>query len=274
MNLEQSREIATHSDPGMVRSHNEDSIAADAAKGLVVLADGMGGYNAGEVASGMATTVLVTELQHLLEERSPHDIDVETGLPLAQRLLREQIAKTNASIYQASQSQPQYAGMGTTLVVALFYDNRMTVAHIGDSRLYRLRGEEFKQITRDHSLLQEQIDSGMITPEQAKMSQNKNLVTRALGIDPTVDPEIHDYETEPGDIYLLCSDGLCDMVSDEDIGMVLQTLSSNLKLCAEHLVQMANDNGGRDNVSVILVRIMRGYAAPRGVVAKLFGWLR
>ena len=274
MNLEQSLEIASHSDPGMVRSHNEDSIAADASKGLVVLADGMGGYNAGEVASGMATTVLVTELQHLLDERSPHEIDAETGLPLAQRLLREQIAKTNASIYQASQSQPQYAGMGTTLVVALFYDNRMTVAHIGDSRLYRLRGDEFKQITRDHSLLQEQIDSGMITPEQAKMSQNKNLVTRALGIDPTVDPEIHDYETQPEDIYLLCSDGLCDMVSDEDVGMVLQTLSSNLKLCAEHLVQMANDNGGRDNVSVILVRIMRGYAAPRGVVAKLFGWLR
>ena len=274
MNLEQSLEIATHSDPGMVRSHNEDSIAADASKGLVVLADGMGGYNAGEVASGMATTVLVTELQHLLEERSPHEIDAETGLPLAQKLLREQIAKTNTSIFQASQSQPQYAGMGTTLVVALFYDNRMTVAHIGDSRLYRLRGDEFKQITRDHSLLQEQIDSGMITPEQAKMSQNKNLVTRALGIDPTVDPEIHDYETQQGDIYLLCSDGLCDMVSDEDMGMVLQTLSSNLKLCAEHLVQMANDNGGRDNVSVILVRIAREYAAPRGVVAKLFGWLR
>jgi PPM family protein phosphatase len=274
MNLEQSLEIASHSDPGMVRSHNEDSIASDASKGLVVLADGMGGYNAGEVASGMATTVLVTELQHLLDERAPHEIDTESGLPLAQRLLREQIAKTNTSIYQASQSQPQYAGMGTTLVVALFYDNRMTVAHIGDSRLYRLRGEEFRQITRDHSLLQEQIDSGMITPEQAKMSQNKNLVTRALGIDPIVEPEIHDYETQPGDIYLLCSDGLCDMVSDEDMGMVLHTLSSNLKLCAEHLVQMANDNGGRDNVSVILVRIVRDYAAPRGMVAKLFGWLR
>jgi PPM family protein phosphatase len=274
MNLEQSLEIASHSDPGMVRSHNEDSIASDASRGLVVLADGMGGYNAGEVASGMATTVLVTELQHLLEERSPHDIDPESGLPMAQRLLREQITKANTSIFQASQSQPQYAGMGTTLVVALFYDNRMTVAHIGDSRLYRLRGDELEQITRDHSLLQEQIDSGMITPEQAKMSQNKNLVTRALGIDPTVEAEIHDYETQPGDIYLLCSDGLCDMVSDEDMGMVLQTLSSNLKLCAEHLVQMANDNGGRDNVSVILVRIARDYAAPRGMVAKLFGWLR
>jgi protein phosphatase len=274
MNLEQALEIASYSDPGMVRSHNEDSIASDASKGLVVLADGMGGYNAGEVASGMATTVLVTELQQLLDDHAPHQLDSESGQSLAQKLLREQIAKTNTSIYQASQSQPQYAGMGTTLVVALFYDNRMTVAHIGDSRLYRLRGEEFRQVTRDHSLLQEQIDSGMITLEQAKLSQNKNLVTRALGIDPAVDPEIHDYETQPGDIYLLCSDGLCDMVGDEDIGMVLHTLGANLKLCAHQLVQMANDNGGRDNVSVILVRVVRDYAAPRGVVAKLFGWLR
>jgi protein phosphatase len=123
-------------------------------------------------------------------------------------------------------------------------------------------------------LLQEQIDSGMITLEQAKLSQNKNLVTRALGIDPIVEPEIHDYETQPGDIYLLCSDGLCDMVSDEDIGMVTQTLGANLRLCAHQLVQMANDNGGRDNISVILVRVVRDYAAPRGMMAKVFGWLR
>src|SRR5215470_1932757 len=209
-------EIASCTDPGMVRAHNEDSIASDRERGLVVLADGMGGYNAGEVASGMATTVLITELQQLLEKRTPYETDAESGQLLAHQLLHDQIAKANTSIYQASQSQPQYAGMGTTLVVALFYDNRMTVAHIGDSRLYRLRGDDFQQITRDHSLLQEQIDSGMITPEQAKMSQNKNLVTRALGIDPTVDPEIHEYETQAGDIYLLCSDGLCDMVSDED----------------------------------------------------------
>jgi protein phosphatase len=274
MNLENALEIASYSDPGMVRSHNEDSIASDATRGLVVLADGMGGYNAGEVASGMATTVLVTELQHLLEEHSVHDADPDSGQSVAQKLLREQIAKANTSIYQASLSQPQYAGMGTTLVVALFYDNKMTVAHIGDSRLYRLRGDEFKQITKDHSLLQEQIDSGMLTPEQARQSQNKNLVTRALGIDPSVEPEIHDYETQLGDIYLLCSDGLCDMVSDEDIGMALQTLGANLRLCAHHLVQRANDNGGRDNVSVILVRIVRDYPAPRGMVAKVFGWLR
>jgi protein phosphatase len=274
MTLSGALEIASCTDPGMVRAHNEDSIASDGEKGLVVLADGMGGYNAGEVASGMATTVLITELQQLLEKRTPYETDAGTGQLLAHQLLHDQIAKANTSIYQAAQSQPQYAGMGTTLVVALFYDNRMTVAHIGDSRLYRMRGDELRQITKDHSLLQEQIDSGVLTPQQARQSQNKNLVTRALGIDPTVEPEIHDHETQPGDIYLLCSDGLCDMVSDEDIGLTLQTLSSNLKLCAQHLVQAANDNGGRDNISVILVRVLRDFPAPRSPLAKMMSWFR
>jgi len=274
MDMSGALEIASCTDPGMVRSHNEDSIASDGRIGLAVLADGMGGYNAGEVASGMATTVIVTDLQQLLQEKVPYQVDEESGQAIAQKLLREQIAKANTSIYQASQSQPQYAGMGTTLVVALFYDNKMTVAHIGDSRLYRQRGDEFRQVTKDHSLLQEQIDSGMITAQQAKLSQNKNLVTRALGIDPTVDAEVHDYDTQAGDIYLLCSDGLCDMVSDEDIGMALQTLGANLKLCAQQLVQMANDNGGRDNVSVILIRVLRGYPAPRGPLSKILGWFR
>ena len=274
MNLEQVLEIASATDPGMVRTHNEDSVASDASSGLVVLADGMGGYNAGEVASGMATTVIVTEMQHVLEQHLQREVQAQPGQPLARKLLHDQIAKANTSIYQASQSQPQYAGMGTTLVVALFHDNCMTVAHIGDSRLYRMRGEAFTQVTKDHSLLQEQIDCGMITPEQAKLSANKNLVTRALGIDPVVEPEIHEYETLTGDIYLLCSDGLCDMVSDEDIGMAVQTLGANLRLCTQQLVQMANDNGGRDNVSVILIKILRDYAAPRGIMAKVFGWLK
>jgi protein phosphatase len=274
MNLSQALEIASCTDPGIVRSHNEDSIAADATKGLVVLADGMGGYNAGEVASGMATTVITTELQHLLEETPPYRLEPASGRPWAEKLLKDQIAKANTSIFQAAQSQPQYSGMGTTLVAGLFYDNKVMLAHIGDSRAYRLRGEAFEQLTRDHSLLQEQIDSGMITPEQAKFSQNKNLVTRALGIDPAVEPELTCLEAQPGDVYLLCSDGLNDMVSDEDIGMTLQTLSANLRLAAQQLVQMANDNGGRDNVSVILVRVVRDYAAPKGWLSRLFSWLK
>jgi protein phosphatase len=272
--LSQVLEIASCTDPGMVRSHNEDSIAADAARGIVVLADGMGGYNAGEVASGMATSVLVSELQHILASVTPWQLDPRTNQEVAVRVVREQVLKANASIYQAAQTQPQYAGMGTTLVVCLFFDNRLLVAHLGDSRLYRLRDGSFVQVTRDHSLLQEQIDSGLITPEQAKNAQHKNLVTRALGIDPTVEPEIHEYPVKPGDIYLLCSDGLCDMVDDEDIGMTLQALGANLKLAAEQLVQMANDNGGRDNVSVILVRVLREYPGPRGVMAKVLAWLK
>jgi protein phosphatase len=274
MDLTQALEITSATDPGMVRSHNEDSVAADPANGLVVLADGMGGYNAGEVASGMATTVIITEMQQALARAQPHDFDPKTNQPLAQRLVREQVLKANTSIYQAAQSQPQYAGMGTTLVVGLFYDNRLLVAHLGDSRLYLLREGKFSQVTRDHSLLQEQIDSGLITLEQAKHAQHKNLVTRALGIDPSVEPEIHEYPTKPGDIYLLCSDGLNDMVEDEDIGMAVETLGANLPLAAQQLVQMANDNGGRDNVSVILVRVLREYPAARGVMAKMFAWLK
>jgi protein phosphatase len=274
MNYSQVLEIASCTDPGMVRSHNEDSIASDPASGLVVLADGMGGYNAGEVASGMATTVITTELQQLLAKIQPYQVDEESKKPFAERMIREQVLKANTSIYQAAQSQPQYAGMGTTLVVCLFYNNKMMVGHLGDSRLYRLRGTKFSQVTRDHSLLQEQIDSGIITAEQAKHAQHKNLVTKALGIDPTVEPEVREYDTQVGDLYLLCSDGLCDMVDDEDMGMTLQAIGGNLKLAAQQLVQMANDNGGKDNVSVILVRVLKDYPAPRGVMGKVFAWLK
>ncbi len=273
MDLTQILEISSATDPGMVRSHNEDSIASDAANGLVVLADGMGGYNAGEVASGMATTVITTEVAQILAKVQPYELGEDNKI-LATRIVREQILKANTSIYQAAQSQPQYAGMGTTLVVCLFYDNKMTVGHLGDSRLYMLRDGKFSQVTRDHSLLQEQIDSGIITADQAKHAQHKNLVTKALGIDPTVEPEVREYATRPGDLYLLCSDGLCDMVDDEDMGMTLQALGGNLKLAAQQLVQMANDNGGKDNISVILVRILREYPAPRGVMGKVFAWLK
>jgi serine/threonine protein phosphatase PrpC len=273
-NLGTVLEFATATDPGMVRSHNEDSIATDPQIGLAVLADGMGGYNAGEVASGIAVAMLSTEMKQALADREPHVTNGSSGEPLAVALIKENSAKANAAIFQTAKSQPQYAGMGTTLVVALFYDNRMTVGHIGDSRLYRLRKSEFEQVTRDHSLLQEQIDSGMISKEQARYSQNKNLVTRAVGIDPEVDTEIHTYEVAAGDIYLLCSDGLSDMVVDEDIQATLETLQANLPLAAKQLVQLANDNGGRDNVSVILVRILADFAVPTGWFAKFRAWFR
>jgi hypothetical protein len=186
MDLTQVLEIASCTDPGMVRSHNEDSIATDPANGLAVLADGMGGYNAGEVASGMATTVIVSEMRQILGAAQPFQIDPRTNQTIAVRLLREQVLKANASIYQAAQSQPQYAGMGTTLVVSLFYDNRVLVAHLGDSRLYLLREGALRQVTRDHSLLQEQIDSGryekiIVSQWKAELADDGNFAYAAWG---------------------------------------------------------------------------------------------
>ena len=271
MDIHDALEIVSQTDPGMVRSHNEDSVTYDADLGLVVLADGMGGYNAGEVASGIAVSVLSTEVRHGLQDARPEDLG-GTGEELGVVLLRDNVKKANLSIFRAAQSQPQYAGMGTTIVTALFYDDRVAVVHVGDSRMYRLRGEEFESVTRDHSLLQEQIDSGMISKEDARLSKNKNLVTRAVGIDADVDPELHVHEVQVGDIYLLCSDGLNDMVEDEDIGTTLQMLQNNLPLAATQLIQLANDNGGRDNVSVILVKVKGRYAAPRGWWEKLYSW--
>jgi serine/threonine protein phosphatase PrpC len=232
MSLSNSLQMVKATHTGMVRSHNEDSITTDVEIGLAVLADGMGGYNAGEVASGIT------------------------------------------SIYQSANSQPQYAGMGTTLVVTLMCDNKITVAHIGDSRCYRFREGKLEQVTRDHSLLQEQIDSGLLTKEAARRSQNKNLVTRALGIEPQVEAEIHTYPAQNEDVFLLCSDGLNDMVEDEDIEMTLAALAANLQLAAEQLVQMANDNGGRDNVSVILIKVRKDFPAEAGWVTKFLGWFK
>ncbi len=261
-NLSAAIEMATCTDPGRVRTNNEDAVLANPQLGLAVLADGMGGYNAGEVASAMATAVLGSELEHAFALRSPFEL-TENGQTWAHEALIDVIARTNAAIYQAAQSNAKYAGMGTTLVTVQFYDNRLSVAHVGDSRLYRLRDATLSQLTRDHSLLQEQIDSGMITPEQARFSQNKNLVTRALGVDTTVQTEVGEYAVLPGDIYLLCSDGLNDMVEDEEIELTLTALSANLPLCAMQLVQAANDNGGRDNVSVILIKIKEAFPVAR-----------
>ena len=272
MKIEDALEIVSQTNPGMVRSHNEDSVACEAACGLVILADGMGGYNAGEVASGIAVSVTAMEIAHRLQNASPVERDEETGKELGVLLLRDNIQKANASIFHASHSQPQYAGMGTTIVAGLFYDNRVAVGHVGDSRMYRLRGEVFESITRDHSLLQEQIDSGMISVEDARHSKNKNLVTRAVGIDAEITAEIHVHNVQVGDIYLLCSDGLNDMVEDDDIHSTLHAMQGNLPLAAEQLIQMANDNGGRDNVSVILVKITSEFAAPRGWFSKAIDW--
>jgi len=239
-------------DPGRARSNNEDSVALDDAVSLAVLADGMGGYNAGEVASNMATSFIRTELGRWLREASAQATDAEV-----RRAMDICVDNANRAIFNASNANPQYAGMGTTLVVAVFRDNRLLVGHVGDSRCYRLRSGRLQQITRDHSLLQEQIDAGLITPEQAAFSANKNLVTRAVGVEDTVLLETHQHDVLPGDLYLMCSDGLSDMLDDASIGQLLLAHDS-LDAAARALIDGANDAGGKDNISVILVRASGG----------------
>ena len=155
--------------------------------------------------------------------------------------------------------------MGTTVVVCLFNANYVTVAHVGDSRLYRKRAEDFHQITKDHSLIQELIDRGLYTPEEAVLKTPKNLVTRALGIDAKVEVDVLEEQLKTGDIYLLCSDGLNDMVNDEEIHLTLSKYSANLAHSAEELVRLANSKGGKDNISVILIRVREGGSAGSSI---------
>src|SRR5499427_7710418 len=240
-------DCATLSHPGMVRSHNEDSVFVDADAGIAILADGMGGYNAGEVASGIAVNVVSNGLlPDLRSGRELSKVDVQSGLTHAALLLQQQIAEANKGIYEAAQTRPECAGMGTTIVAAVFHGNRVSIGHIGDSRCYRLRGEKFEQLTHDHSLLQEQIDSGQLTAEQAKYSLNKNLVTRALGIEAIVPADIAEYRVEANDVYLLCSDGLTDMVDPGVVHDVVDEKRSDLAEAAAELIDIANQNGGRD----------------------------
>ena len=245
-------EIHAAVDPGRARSNNEDSVATDEGVALAVLADGMGGYNAGEVASNMATSFIRTELGRWLREASSQASDAEV-----RRAMDICVDNANRAIYNAANSNPQYAGMGTTLVVAVFRELRLLVGHVGDSRAYRLRGGRLQQITRDHSLLQEQIDAGLITPEQAAFSANKNLVTRAVGVEDTVLLETHLHEVQPGDLYLMCSDGLSDMLDDASIAQVLQ-MHESLASAGAALIEAANDAGGKDNISLILARASGG----------------
>jgi len=256
-------------DTGRVRDHNEDAIGTNADAGLMVLADGMGGYNAGEVASGIAVkTVLELVAQAVMrEDRSAPE--PETGMMRQTIVLRDAVARANKVIHQTAKSQPQCEGMGTTIVACLFFDNRISIAHVGDARLYRWRKNQLEQITLDHSLLQELVDRGFYSPEEAQRSTNRNYVTRALGVEPAVQVEIQELEVQPDDVYLLCSDGLPDMVDDDDIHLTISTFSANLETVGQQLIQLSNDHGGKDNISVILAHVREPFPARNGVLSKL-----
>jgi len=258
-------------DTGRVREHNEDTIGTDPDVGLVVLADGMGGYKSGEVASGIAVRTLLGLIKESVELQDLTVTDLGTGLSRPGILLRDAIHRANKIIYQTARTQPNCEGMGTTVVAGLFFDDKLTIAHVGDSRMYRLRDNRLEQVTQDHSLMQELVSRGFYTPEEAARAAAKNFVTRALGVEPTVEVEITEIPVVKDDLFLLCSDGLSDMVEDDDIQLTISTFGANLETLARQLVLLSNENGGRDNISVVLARVLEGFPARRGMMDRLLG---
>ena len=245
-------DMISRTDRGRLREHNEDALACDAVAGVAVLADGMGGYAAGEVASGAAASQVASELARLKAEYpqlSPADL---------MQAMREAIRRVNIQIYRVAHKDPRFSGMGTTLVAAAFTGQVAVVAHAGDSRAYLFRDGRLRRMTKDHSLLQERIDLGLVQADDPAGQAVRNLITRALGVDPLLEPEIGVHGVRDGDLVLLCSDGLSDMLSDARIEQVLQAHDADAPAAAQELVEQANAAGGRDNISVILIGLRLG----------------
>ncbi|MCZ6470782.1 MAG: Stp1/IreP family PP2C-type Ser/Thr phosphatase [Gammaproteobacteria bacterium] len=264
MNLQDRIAIIGLTDTGMIRKKNEDSIGFDSALGLIVLADGMGGHRGGEIASSMSVDAILDALQRQLPKIKPGRTDPESGFSMESVCIQEAIESANELIFRAAEVNPEHYGMGTTIVVLLYYNNTFSLGHVGDSRCYRLRADKLEQITKDHSLLQELIDRGFYTEEEARNSKNKNLVTRALGIGPQVNVDMQEDIVLKNDIYLLCSDGLTDLVEDEYIYLTIKRFSDNLEEAAKQLITKANENGGKDNISVMLCRIDSDFSTGQG----------
>ncbi len=253
------------SDVGLVRGHNEDKIAWDENLGLVLLADGMGGHNAGEVASELAVNRIIDSLRGVLIS------DIEKVVDRC-AAVHEAIQHANNEIVQVAQERSECAGMGTTIVLSLFYNDSVIFAHVGDSRIYRYRNDELTQITTDHSLVQEMVDNGYISEQEALTSASRNLITRALGIADTVEVDVIESDCRIDDLYLLCSDGLTDLVTDEEIAVIFEQhdhgdgySASTLESIATSLVSSANEKGGKDNISTVLVTKMEAFSDMQGL---------
>ena len=244
-------EHAGRSDKGLVRTVNEDCVAVMPESGLVVVADGMGGANAGDVASHTAVEIIVS---YILSHESKGQNLGDDG---AGALARAALDEANRTIYQSSLDNTDLEGMGTTVVLGLFIEQRLIYAHVGDSRIYRCRGQRLECLTVDHSVIQELVNQGVFpTIEEARAAGvRNNVLTRALGIEGMVEVDVDAAQTLPGDIYLFCTDGLTNMVDDETITRLVTGEPDGLDSAADSLVRLACEKGGKDNISLVLVRV-------------------
>jgi serine/threonine protein phosphatase PrpC len=238
--------IVGKTDIGMVRDTNQDAfkiVALGTGAGLALVCDGMGGARGGDTASSIAKTVITDTIREKYQEIM--------GADAAKTLIREAILEANHAIHQTAKEKPEFSGMGTTVVAALLHQNHAYVAHVGDSRLYMFHEGELSQLTRDHSFVQEMVDRGELSESEARVHPGKNIITRAVGVHWDVEIDVHTVELNPGDRLLLCTDGLSNLCTDEEIARVLQDLT--IEEAAETLIRMANQGGGHDNITVVIV---------------------
>ena len=244
------------SDVGRKRERNEDSFLVDEALGLFVVADGMGGHAGGDVASRLAVETVARTVR---EARENPDGPFEVRSPLPESplpdLLRRAVECSCAAIYRRAQEDPELAGMGTTVTALLLRGTDAFFAHVGDSRAYLIRGDLVQQISEDHSFVNEQVKAGVITAEEARFSRYKNIITRSVGFEAEVLVDLMGLVAEPGDSFVLCSDGLANLVDDEEIAACVRALP--LDEVPQALIDLANERGGDDNITVVAVELTR-----------------
>ncbi|MFI5363582.1 MAG: Stp1/IreP family PP2C-type Ser/Thr phosphatase [Elusimicrobiota bacterium] len=270
MRTKDAVEIAGATDPGCVRKNNEDNFAVEPALGLLLVADGMGGHNSGEVASDLAASTIVDFARRMLGGAKALLPEGGTpGLSPRGRQLEYFVKTANTMIYEKGRAFPKDAGMGTTVVAALLDARSLTVAHVGDSRLYVWRGGELTQLTEDHSLVGEQVKRGQITSAEAARSNLQNILTRALGAEGDVAVDVADHPLLPGDVVLLATDGLSKMVPDAEVASTIAA-AAGPQAVVDQLIAKARAAGGVDNVTVVVARVPpRGDGGVRGLVARL-----
>jgi protein phosphatase len=239
--------VAARTDVGRIRKGNEDSLHASANdyRGLFIVADGMGGHAAGEVASEMAVEIVSRDLSDL------NDLDAPDAHGRVARALRD----ANRAVYERTRTERDKLGMGSTVSALLLSENKYIVGHVGDSRIYIVREGQMHQLTRDHSLVQEQVDAGLLTPEQARRHPQSNVITRCVGMADDIDPDVFNGEAQIGDTFLLASDGLTGMIEDRRIQQLLVSRAKPERI-VDALIQEANMNGGNDNITAVVVRVL------------------
>ena len=249
-------EVAAKSDVGCVRTNNEDNFGYDLGAGIFAVCDGMGGQAAGEVASKLGIDVLLNYFrQAATSGEYPQVGTAVDGLSPEATALFSAIRLANQTIYETGQQKEASAGMGSTIVAALIKGNALAIANVGDSRIYLIRQATIQQLTQDHSLVMEQVRRGYLTREQAQQSDLQNIILKALGSEESVDPDVEDLVVVPGDILLLCSDGLTKYVRDEEILRLVSSVDSLEQGC-DSLIQTAKDRGGDDNITCMLLKVM------------------